>query len=100
VTTAASAAEALGAITSDPPHIIISDIGMPEDNGYALIQSIRALPQPDRAGIPAIALTAFARPEDRTRALVAGFNLHMTKPVEPSELLAAVAELLTAAARE
>jgi len=71
----------------------VSDIGMPEEDGYSLIRQIRALPD-DRGGrIPAAALTAYAGAEDRKRALLAGFQLHIPKPVEPTELVAVVATL-------
>jgi CheY-like chemotaxis protein len=90
---AGSAAEALVELESYTPHVIISDVGMPNEDGYSLIRSIRTLPFDDKKNIPAIALTAFARNEDRTRALVEGFNLHMAKPVEPTALARAVADL-------
>jgi signal transduction histidine kinase/CheY-like chemotaxis protein len=90
---AASAPEALAELESYVPHVIVSDIGMPLEDGYSLIRRIRTLPSTDKSSIPAIALTAFGRNEDRTRALVAGFNLHLTKPVEPSALIRAVVEL-------
>ena len=73
--------------------LLVSDIGMPEEDGYSLIRNVRALPSKEKARIPAIALTAFARNEDRTRALLEGFNVHMAKPVEPAELLLALADL-------
>ncbi|MEO6599713.1 MAG: response regulator, partial [Polyangiaceae bacterium] len=90
---AASASEALVELDSYAPHVIVSDIGMPVEDGYSLIRRIRMLPSKEKSGVPAIALTAFARSEDRTRALVEGFNLHMTKPVEPEALIRAVIEL-------
>ena len=90
---AGSAEEALTHLTSNSPDVIISDIGMPEHDGYYLIRNIRTLDSADKRSIPAIALTAFTRNEDRTRALVEGFNLHMPKPVEPSVLVRAVADL-------
>lgn len=93
VRAAASAAEARTELQTFTPHVIVSDIGMPAEDGYALIRSIRALPADDKKGVPAIALTAFARGEDRTRALLAGFNVHMTKPVEPTALVQAVLDL-------
>jgi signal transduction histidine kinase/CheY-like chemotaxis protein len=93
VRTAGSASEALEVLKEFTPHVIVSDIGMPLEDGYSLIRSIRTLPDEDKKGIPAIALTAFARNEDRTKALVEGFNLHMAKPVEPSVLVRAVADL-------
>jgi signal transduction histidine kinase/ActR/RegA family two-component response regulator len=90
---AASVAAALAELESYTPHVIISDIGMPEEDGYALIRRIRTLPSEDKRNVPAIALTGFARSEDRTHALVQGFNVYMTKPVEPSELVNAVLDL-------
>jgi signal transduction histidine kinase/CheY-like chemotaxis protein len=90
---AGSADEALAHLTSNTPDVIISDIGMPEHDGYYLIRNIRTLPSDEKRAIPAIALTAFTRNEDRTRALVEGFNLHVPKPVEPSALVQAVADL-------
>jgi signal transduction histidine kinase/CheY-like chemotaxis protein len=90
VRVAGSAAEATSALASYTPHVIVSDIGMPDEDGYALIRSIRTLPDLAKKNIPAIALTAFARNEDRTRALVEGFNQHLSKPVEPAALIAAV----------
>jgi PAS domain S-box-containing protein len=98
VTTAASAADAVQRLSDAtrsgrPPQVIVSDIGMPDEDGYALIRRVRQLP-PDAGGdIPAAALTAFARSEDRTRAMLAGFQSHVAKPVEPGELVAVVASL-------
>ena len=91
---AASVAEAMRALESFAPNVIVSDIGMPEEDGYALIRKIRTHSDERTKNIPAIALTAFARNEDRTRALVEGFNLHLVKPVEPAALVRAVAELV------
>jgi signal transduction histidine kinase/CheY-like chemotaxis protein len=85
--------EALAELENDPPDVIISDIGMPEEDGYALISRIRTLPEKNGANVPAIALSAFAGSNERTRALLAGFNLHMGKPVEPAQLLTAIADL-------
>jgi CheY-like chemotaxis protein len=90
---AGSARDALDELETTRVDLIISDIGMPDEDGYSFIRSVRALPATDKAGIPAIALTAFARNEDRTRALLEGFNVHMTKPVEPAELLLSLADL-------
>ncbi|MBI3546458.1 MAG: PAS domain S-box protein, partial [Gammaproteobacteria bacterium] len=93
VLTAGSAAEALRLVESERPQVLVSDIGMPEMDGYELLKHVRAL-GPERGGkIPAIALTAFARSEDRTRALRAGFLIHVSKPVEPSELIATIASV-------
>jgi len=93
VVTAASAADALARIGEARPDVIVSDIGMPDVDGYAFIAEVRRLP-PDRGGrAPALALTAYARPEDRARALLAGFQNHVSKPVGALELLAAVAAI-------
>jgi PAS domain S-box-containing protein len=91
VLTAASADEALPLVESARPDVLISDIGMPVADGYELLRRVREL-GPTRGGrVPAIALTAFARSEDRTRALRSGFMVHVSKPVDPSELVATVA---------
>jgi CheY-like chemotaxis protein len=93
VTTATSASEALKAIARSSPDIIISDIAMPGEDGYSLMRKVRSL-EPEQGGhIPAIALTAFAREEDRILALDAGFQRHIPKPVDPFELVAVVAKL-------
>jgi PAS domain S-box-containing protein len=89
--TAGSASEAMKIIASQPLDVLISDIGMTEMDGYDLLRNVRSLPAESGGAIPAIALTAFARSEDRTRALLAGFLAHLAKPVEPSELIATVA---------
>lgn len=93
VTEASSFAEAFEALKSQKFDILVSDIGMPGHDGYELIKSLRELPESQNGRIPAIALTAYARLEDRLRALSAGFQLHVPKPVEPAELIAAVAGL-------
>ncbi|MBV8762647.1 MAG: response regulator [Deltaproteobacteria bacterium] len=93
VTTASSAPQALDLLASDRPDVLVSDIAMPEHDGYHLIQSVRALPTDRGGATPAIALTAFARLEDRTRAMLAGFQNHVPKPVEPGELIAAIISL-------
>jgi CheY-like chemotaxis protein len=92
--------QALKLLETFTPHVIVSDIGMPGEDGYALIRSVRMLPSAEKKGIPAIALTAFAQNEDRTRALLAGFNAHMGKPVEPQALVKAVAELAVVSAKQ
>lgn len=95
VTNTATAEEAISILTksSIPQDILISDIGMPDEDGYALLRRVRAL-KPEQGGtIPAIALTAFARTVDRTAALLAGFQSHVAKPVEPAELIAVIANL-------
>jgi PAS domain S-box-containing protein len=91
VRTAATAAEAIVFIEQDAPDLLISDIGMAAVDGYELLRMVRAGERTGARKIPAIALTAFARSEDRIRALRAGFVAHIAKPVEPSELLATVA---------
>lgn len=75
------------------PHLLISDIGMPDEDGYSLITKIRTLPEEEGGKVYAIALTAYARVEDRLRALNAGYHIQLTKPVEPGELIAVVADL-------
>ena len=93
VSTAESAAEALRRLEQDRPDVLVSDIGMPGEDGYSLIRRIRAL-GPDRGGnTPAVALTAYARAEDRVRSVLAGFQMHVSKPVEPAELITMVASL-------
>lgn len=93
VHTADSVARALELVEEKRPDLVVSDIGMPDEDGYSLIAKVRALP-PERGGRTfAIALTAYARTEDRTRALLAGFQAHVPKPVEPIELFAVAASL-------
>jgi PAS domain S-box-containing protein len=89
VVTAGSAGDALEQIMSEAPDLLISDIGMPGEDGYTLIRRIRSLDGP-RSRLPAIALTAYARTDDRVKAIQAGFQLHLAKPVEPIELLSMV----------
>jgi signal transduction histidine kinase/CheY-like chemotaxis protein len=94
VVTAQSVAEAIKVFReSQPLDVIISDIGMPDEDGYDLIRKIRALSDEEGGQTPALALTAFARSEDRTRAALAGFQTHLSKPVEVNELIAVVANL-------
>jgi PAS domain S-box-containing protein len=93
VSTAGSAAEALDIMERESFDVVVSDIGMPEEDGYSLIRRIRSLPAERGGSVAAIALTAYARAEDRVQALRSGFQLHIAKPVESTELLAAVANL-------
>lgn len=93
VETADSGAAALRSIAKKKPHVLIMDIGMPEEDGYSVIQKVRQLLPEQGGNVPAIALTAFARLEDRRRAILSGFQMHMSKPVEPSELIAIVSSL-------
>jgi signal transduction histidine kinase len=90
VTQAASAAEAVQRFTAAPPDVLVSDIGMPEEDGYMLIERLRR----SATHVPAVAVTAYADPRDRERALSAGFQAHLAKPVEPHELAAAVLGVL------
>ncbi|MDB5319963.1 MAG: rpfC [Phycisphaerales bacterium] len=88
-----SAAEGLDAIRAQTADVLVSDIGLPDLDGYQFIRQVRAMDIDHAAKIPAVALTAFARSEDRTRAMIAGFDVHVAKPVEPAELVAVVARL-------
>jgi CheY-like chemotaxis protein len=94
VSTSASAATALEAIASTNPHVLVVDLGMPDVDGFELIRRIRASPNPAVRDLPAAALTAFARSEDRTRALRSGFEMHLAKPVDPGELVASIVTLV------
>lgn len=93
VTCAVTAEQALEAIARSIPDVLISDIGLPDEDGYALMRRVRALDGP-AAQVPAIALTAYARPEDAHRAKDAGFNVYLSKPTEPDELVWLVSSLL------
>jgi signal transduction histidine kinase/CheY-like chemotaxis protein len=94
VRVAASVRQALAILDRWRPHVLVSDIEMPEEDGIALIAAIRARPAAEGGRMPAVALTAYARVEDRVRILTAGFQLHVSKPVDPSELVAAVAAVV------
>ncbi len=89
----ASAEEAVTAVQSDDPDVLISDIGMPDEDGYSLIRRVRALDHERGRGVPAIALTAYARREDRQRVFAAGFQIHLSKPAPADELRHAVSLL-------
>ncbi len=91
---AVDAEQAIEILQSEPVDILISDIGMAGSDGYSLIAQLRALPETRTAHIPAIAVTAFARAEDRQRLLLAGFQMHIGKPIEPEELIAGIASLV------
>jgi len=106
VAAVSSGAEAL-ALLSDPlsgkrPDALILDIAMPDEDGYAVLKKVRELEAEQGAAnrIPAVALTAFGRSEDRLRALQAGFQMHVTKPVEPAELAIVIASLMYRSAGE
>ncbi|MEO5717520.1 MAG: PAS domain-containing protein, partial [Chthoniobacterales bacterium] len=94
VVLAASAAEALSLLNEHAPDVLISDIGMAEIDGYEFLKKLRRQESAQSRKTPAIALTAFARSEDRTRALLAGFSAHVSKPVEPAELVATIASVV------
>ncbi|HEX8354395.1 MAG TPA: response regulator, partial [Pyrinomonadaceae bacterium] len=93
VTTAASALEALEYMAGARFDVLISDIGMPGEDGYELIRRVRELPPEAGGRTPAVALTAYARTEDRLRAMRAGFEMHVSKPVELTELIVVIANL-------
>jgi PAS domain S-box-containing protein len=93
VVTVNSSAAALVEVERQKPDVIISDIGMTGENGYEFIKRIRSLSQEEGGHIPAIALTAYAAPTDRRKALLAGFQTHLAKPVEPDDLLAVILSL-------
>ncbi|GAX34641.1 response regulator [Nodularia sp. NIES-3585] len=94
VTTVESAAAALDILPELQPDVCICDIAMPEEDGYSLIRKIRALTKDQGGRVPAVALTAYADPEDCIRALEAGFEIHVAKPVDPEELVVTVANLV------
>jgi signal transduction histidine kinase/ActR/RegA family two-component response regulator len=95
VLSAASAAEAFEVLQREPVDVLLADIGMPGEDGYSFIRRLRAQKVPRIACVPAAALTAFAREDDRQQALQAGFQLHLAKPIEPFSLVAAVNTLRT-----
>ena len=91
---APSAAQALQSFRPTPPHVLVCDIGMPDVDGYELVRRLRAAERAAGAPpVPAVALTAFARPEDRDRALAAGYQVHLPKPLDAAELVTTVRNL-------
>jgi PAS domain S-box-containing protein len=94
VTAVSSAADGMAAFTARRPDVVVSDIEMPEEDGYSLIRRIRSLDAEQGGNVPAAALTAYASPSDRMRVLGAGFNIHVAKPVQPAELAMVVASLV------
>ena len=98
VHSAGSVAQALQLLEQVRPHVLVSDIGMPDADGFDLLAQIRTHASPDAARLPALALTAFAQPQDRQQALANGFQAWVSKPLDPAELLAAVAQLAAAPA--
>jgi CheY-like chemotaxis protein/two-component sensor histidine kinase len=93
VVMAADGMQAIDALRRERPEVIVSDVGMPDLDGYEMIRLVRSLPADHGGRTPAIALTAFARSEDRRRAMLAGFQVHIAKPVEAAELIATVANV-------
>ena len=93
VTSAPSAADALATFDRRPPDVLVSDLAMPDEDGFSLIRKVRSREAGQGGAVPAAALTAYARTEDRIRALSAGFQKHLPKPIDPSDLIAAVAAL-------
>ncbi len=100
VRVAASASEAFELVQSFRPDVLVSDVAMPEEDGFGLMRRIRNLDPAQGGGIPSIALTAYARAEDRAKALAAGFTAHVGKPVRPEDLVNAVAELAARRTRD
>ena len=88
-----SAAEALEILKDWRPDVLVSDIGMPGEDGYTLIRKLRARSLEEGGSIPAVALTAYARTEDRLRVLSSGYQMHVPKPVRPIELLTVIASI-------
>jgi len=94
VITSSTAGEAFREIETNPPDILLADINMPDEDGYSLVRRIRASANGNGSTFPAIALTAMARAEDSERALAAGFQMHVAKPVEIDELIATISDLV------
>ncbi|HQR39880.1 MAG TPA: response regulator, partial [Blastocatellia bacterium] len=99
VRTASSASAALDLVKTWRPDCIVSDIGMPGQDGYEFIKSVRSLSDKNGGAIPAVAVTAYVRVEDMAKALASGFQMHLAKPVDPAELVAVVQSLTGAAGR-
>jgi CheY-like chemotaxis protein len=97
VATAASVADAVRCLEGARFDILISDIGMPDEDGYQLIQRVRSMSAGQGGDIPALALTAYARVEDQEKAMESGFDLHLTKPIDTVQLIEAVSTLADAA---
>jgi CheY-like chemotaxis protein len=93
LTTFTSPSVALQRLKDVRPHVLVVDLGMPEMDGYDVIKRIRQSPEQAIRNVPAAALTAFARSEDRTKALQSGFEMHLAKPIDPAELVASIATL-------
>jgi CheY-like chemotaxis protein len=93
VNVASSACDAMKQLEQEKFDVLVSDVGMPGEDGYSLIRRIRALSPVQGGSTPAIAVTAYARAEDRVKAMLAGFQNHVAKPVEPAELIAMIASV-------
>ncbi|HYO92350.1 MAG TPA: ATP-binding protein, partial [Pyrinomonadaceae bacterium] len=100
VETASNAGQAIEALRRTRPDVLVSDIGMPGEDGYGLLERVRAEGDPEVKELPAVALTGYASEEDRARSLAAGFQAHLTKPIDPQSLIAAVARLVKKASPE
>jgi CheY-like chemotaxis protein len=94
VTTAAGAAEALEILKTSRPHVVLSDIAMPGQDGYWLLREIRKLPDPALGSVPVVATTAYGRVHSREKAVAAGFAAHIAKPVDPDVLCRTIAEVV------
>jgi CheY-like chemotaxis protein len=94
VTAVSSAKDALAAVDANPPHVIVSDIAMPEEDGYSLVKKLRSRGAEKGGRIPAVALTAHSLVQDRLLSLRAGFQSHVPKPVVPEELVEVVASVV------
>jgi len=93
VDAASSVDEAFEALGANRPDVIVSDIGMPFENGYSFLRNLRQVLLEEGGTIPAVALTGFTRPEDRERAFAAGFSAHLSKPIDPEHVVRVLADL-------
>jgi CheY-like chemotaxis protein len=93
VARAATSSEAFATLGQFRPHVLVSDLGLPDEDGFALVARVRSLPAQDGGAIPAVAVTAHAHAEEMARALRVGFQRHLAKPIDPSELATVVGEL-------
>jgi CheY-like chemotaxis protein len=94
VTSVGTVPEALAALSAERPQILVSDVGLPGQDGYALLRAVRDLPAARGGGVVAVAVTALGRDEDRRNAIDAGFDVHLSKPVDPTTLLHVLAEAI------
>ncbi|HEY6080162.1 MAG TPA: ATP-binding protein, partial [Polyangiaceae bacterium] len=99
VETVASASQALATLDRRLPDVLLSDLGMPDEDGLSLLRKVRSRASAGGGSLPAVAMTAYARTEDRAQSLLAGFDAYVTKPVEPADLIHAVAKVSGRAAR-